>query len=273
MHTFVRPSDLFRWVLQSFDTDDVSYALSDCFPEYWQQRDTDGYLWRQYDRRLEALVRNAQDGRRVLEIGSGFGIDAIWAALAGAEVVGLDVKSPFIEISRRLQGRIEVEFGALLKLSFERTNVLEADLEPFDFVYMKDVFHHLEPRQAAVIKIASLLKPGGELLIVEPNALNPLIQWQMFRIRGFNTIIEKEDLRTGERFVYGNERLVTGAAMQRAFAQAGISGRIERFRLLPTALCGYPALARAAGVLEASGIDRLIPPACIHTLLCGQRQH
>jgi 2-polyprenyl-3-methyl-5-hydroxy-6-metoxy-1,4-benzoquinol methylase len=271
MRHFEKPSHMFRWALENFDSDDAVYKLPDCFPQYWAQRETDGYLWQQYDRRLEALVRNARKGRRILEIGSGFGTDAVWAALSGAEVVGLDVKSAFIEIGRRMQARIERAIGTELKLSFERTNLLEASLGDFDFIYMKDVFHHLEPRNEMVEKIANLLRRHGELLIVEPNALNPLIQLQMFRIRGFKTIISKTDPKTGEQFVYGNERLVSGAAMRRAFAKVGVEGRSERFRLLPTALGNRSELVRIAKALEAKHLDAFLPPLCIHTIFHGRR--
>ena len=74
---------------------------------------------------------------------------------------------------------------------------------------------------------------------MEPNALNPLIQWQMFRIRGFNTVIEKTDNLTGERYLFGNERLVIGGKMCSLFGRSGLAGSVSRIRVLPTQLSGY----------------------------------
>ena len=46
---------------------------------------------------------------------------------------------------------------------------LDLDGQQFDFIFMKDVFHHLEPRKQIVKKIGEILAPGGSILIIEPN--------------------------------------------------------------------------------------------------------
>ena len=66
---------------------------------------------------------------------------------------------------------------------------------------MKDTFHHLEPREDILCKINKLLNKNGKVIIIEPNALNPMIQYQMFKIRGFKTIIEKK-IQKQERNLY-----------------------------------------------------------------------
>lgn len=269
MAEFTKPSDMFRWALQEFDSGNAEFSLKACFPQYWQHRHDSGYLWAQYDRRLEALVRNAKPSRSILEVGSGFGMDACWSAIAGANVLGIDVKSTFVEISNKLGRRVGNELGLTLPLSFRRTNLLELQNSHFDFIYMKDVFHHLEPRELVVAKIASLLRPGGELLIVEPNAFNPLIQLQMLRIRGFNTIIEKTDSKTGERFIYGNERLITAKALREVFKRVGVTGHTKSTRLLPTALASHQLLTKLATALEQRGVDQILPPTCVHTIYWG----
>lgn len=146
------------------------------------------------------------------------------------------------------------------------------DSEKFDLIYMKDVFHHLEPREKVVEKLLTLLAPEGKIIIVEPNALNPLIQWKMFRIRGFKTVIEKSDRLTGERYLFGNERLVTGREMCRLFQRFGLEGCVRHMRLLPTQLVGYKNLVRAARGLEKLSIEKMLPPACIHTIYIGHNR-
>lgn len=106
---------------------------------------------------------------------------------------------------------------------------------------------------------------------MKPNALNPLIQWQMFRIRGFKTIIEKIDSMTGERYLFGNERLVAGGEMCRLFKCAGLNGTVRRMRLLPTQLAGYKKVAQIARVFESFGLEYMLPPACIHTIYIGHK--
>lgn len=271
--TFEKPSDLFRWSLRCGETRNPIYRYADCFPEYWRLADQDGYLWEQYDRRLSHLIATVRPNTRILEVGSGFGHDAHWAALKGATVTGIDVKSDFVEISRELTASVESETGVGLEIRFERTNLLDMPDHPFDFIFMKDVFHHLEPRDQVFAKLARLLAPSGKILIVEPNALNPLIQWQMFRIRGLNTVIDKLDQTSGERFVYGNERLLTGRALRKGFEVQGVAGSTELFRFLPTALCSRPEFVITARRLESLGLEKLAPAACIHCVFLGQRMN
>ena len=150
----------------------------------------------------------------VLEVGCGFDHDIVWAAIKGARAAGMDGNSDFVEISKSTKAKVEPFIGQNLDVSIYRTNLLSMNEdENFDLIYMKDVFHHLEPRKKVVEKLVSLLSPDGKIVIVKPNALNPLIQWQMFRLCGFKTIIKKTNSITVEAYLFGNERLVTGGEM------------------------------------------------------------
>lgn len=270
--TFDKPSDLFRWSLLNTETGDPTFTYDVCFPLYKQAAGRDGYLWESYDRRLADLVAEVRPGMRVLEVGSGFGHDTHWAAVRGATVTGIEVNSDFVAIADRLTPAVEEAAGRSLDITIRRGNLLAMpESGAYDLIFMKDVFHHLEPRTEVVAKLADLLAPGGRIVIVEPNAWNPLIQLQMFRIRGFNTIIEKVDAATGERFVFGNERLVSGGAIRSAFAACGVHGTTRRFRLLPTALSARPSLTALARGLEAIGAERLGLPACIHCVYYGRK--
>ncbi|KPK56520.1 MAG: hypothetical protein AMJ84_11585 [Acidithiobacillales bacterium SM23_46] len=274
MTDFDKPSDLFRWCLRNTKTGSDVYSYEACFPAYLAASAEIGYLWETYDRRLQELVEGvkAGTGLRVLEVGSGFGHDLVWTAAQGASAVGVDVNSEFVKISRRTRTRVEEHIGRRLDVDIRRTNLLAMDeKEKFNLIYMKDVFHHLEPRDKVVSKLSALLAPGGQLFIVEPNALNPLIQWQMYRIRGFKTVVEKVDAATGEKFLFGNERLVTGGGMRRAFERHGVYGRVRRMRLLPTRLAGLAWLARLARGLEHFGFERLAVPGCIHAIYSGRK--
>lgn len=99
-----------------------------------------------------------------------------------------------------------------------------------------------------------------------------MIQYKMFSIRRFRTIITKIDKATGERFIYGNERLVTGGAMRRLFRRVGVDGRSWLLRLLPTALARQPSLVRVADALENIGVGAWFPPASIHCVYIGTKR-
>lgn len=260
------PAAFFEWCLHSVDQEKVPFRAN--YPQYFSS--SAPYLWRAYDRRLSDVIALVRPGLRVLEIGCGIGSDLHWLALRGADVTGIDVKSEWTEAARQLTQHVRDKIRPVT-VRIERINLLDLPSAQYDLIYMKDTFHHLEPRDQIVAKIASLLAPGGRIVIVEPNAWNPAIQYKMFRIRGFNTIIDKIDKATGERFVYGNERLVTGGAIASAFARYGIKGSTRLFRLVPTALASNSFLVKVANLLEKFRIEALLVPACIHSVYSGTK--
>jgi len=154
LREFALPSQLFRWCLGNTTTGNQTYSYEVCFPQYLAAANSDGYLWRSYDRRLQALVGRIEKGGplRVLEVGCGFGHDLIWTALAGAQVVGIDVNSDFVDIAKRTKQQIECHVDHTIVADILRTNLMEMSGEAFDLIYMKDVFHHLEPRDEIVAR-------------------------------------------------------------------------------------------------------------------------
>ncbi len=268
MTDFESPGKFFSWCLECANSERIPFRSN--YPQYFERQTGAEYLWKSYDRRLQDLSAFARPGVRILEVGCGIGADLHWLALKGADVVGIDVKSEWINAARSLT---EVVIDKLVPVSVDirRANVLDVSNEQFDLIYMKDTFHHLEPRIEIVEKISELLRPGGAVVIVEPNAWNPFIQYKMFKIRGFNTIIEKIDRDTGERFIYGNERLVFGFALQNLFARFSVSGRVRNFRLLPTVLTRMAPAVAIAERLEAAHLDSFLLPFAIHSVFKGEK--
>jgi SAM-dependent methyltransferase len=103
-------------------------------------------------------------GTRLCELGCGSGWMTLLAARQGADGVGYDISPMMIEIAReravaeRLEARFEV--GDMEALEVGRT---------FDACLLYDALHH-SPRPDLVIRTAKrALRPGGRLLLVEPN--------------------------------------------------------------------------------------------------------
>jgi 2-polyprenyl-3-methyl-5-hydroxy-6-metoxy-1,4-benzoquinol methylase len=262
------PAAFFAWCLHSVDQVQIPFRAN--YPQYFAASEATSYLWRTYDRRLREVIEVVRPGLRVLEIGCGIGADLHWLALHGAKVTGIDVKSEWTDAAQLLTKHVCTTL-APVTVDIRRINLLDLPDAQYDLIYMKDTFHHLEPRDRIVAKIASLLASGGKVVIVEPNAWNPAIQFKMFRIRGFNTIVNKIDKATGERFVYGNERLVSGLSIARSFARHGIRGSSRLFRLLPTALASNSFLVGFANLIEKLHVEPLLVPICIHSVYCGTR--
>lgn len=180
------------------------------------------------------LVR-ARPGLNVLEVGCGCGSESLWLALHGAHVLGLDVRADRIETARARAGVLADAIGRPLDLNFETRSLLDLDpeSEQFDLIWMEQAFHHLEPRDTVVRHLGALLRPGGWLVISEANALNPLIQAQLFRQRGLKTIVSYTD-GEGREHLYGNERILSAAALSRLMAGIGIERRsLRHFRVFP----------------------------------------
>ncbi len=106
------------------------------------------------------------EGGDVLEIGFGSGSFLAWARERGARVAGTEINAVLLAAARH--------FGVeLLAADFE--TVADRHASRFDTIVAFDVFEHftldeIVPRLAAT---ATMLKPGGHLLLRFPNAQSP----------------------------------------------------------------------------------------------------
>lgn len=98
-------------------------------------------------------------GKRVLDLGCGYGWHCIYAAKQGAEyVLGTDISHKMLEVAKEKTGSPAVEYrcGAMEEL--------EADAESFDVVLSSLAFHYIEDFPPLVEKIQNWLKPGGSFV-------------------------------------------------------------------------------------------------------------
>jgi len=99
-------------------------------------------------------------GKRVLEIGSGIGSDAVEFARHGAEYVGIDLSVESVTLSQQrfellgLEGKFHVMDGA------DTESV--AKLGKFDLVYSCGVLHHYPDMGTCLDNIRDALVPNGE---------------------------------------------------------------------------------------------------------------
>jgi len=217
-------------------------------------------------REVEALVA-ARPGLRMLEVGCGCGTESLWLALQGADVLGLDVRGDRVAVARRRAALLSAVRGERLAARFERTNLLDLDVDArFDAIWMEQAFHHLEPRADVVARLFSLLQPGGTLIVSEANGWNPLLQAQLLLRRGPRLVTTYRD-EDGAVRPYGNERVLSAAALTRLLGRAGIRRRsVRHFRVFPN----HPLFDRLGG-LERQLARNALAPLATHYNWVGER--
>ena len=148
-------------------------------PQTFELSTDDGSLAsgkREYDDG-EAFFRNFPDvevaavvaGRRVLDLGCGFGGRTVWYAERGAErVMGLEISPKMVDRCRAFaeqHGMDNVEFvvGIAEDLPYEDNSI--------DVVITYDVLEHVQDPAQAMCEIARVLQPDGSAWLVFPSYL------------------------------------------------------------------------------------------------------
>jgi ubiquinone/menaquinone biosynthesis C-methylase UbiE len=98
-------------------------------------------------------------GRRVLDLGCGFGWFCRWAREQGAaQVVGIDASEKMLERARSAASDEAITYQ---KADMERVDLPEAE---FDLVYSSLAFHYLEDFSGVTAKVHRSLKPDGHFV-------------------------------------------------------------------------------------------------------------
>ena len=111
---------------------------------------------------LRALRRHAPGATDLLDVGCGLGEMTAFLSteLPGARFTGIDFSGGAIESCRR-------RFPAH---RFAVADVVNDELPaPFDAVICSELLEHLDEPEAALVRIARSLKPGGTIVVTVPN--------------------------------------------------------------------------------------------------------
>lgn len=105
-----------------------------------------------------------REAKRILDVGCGSGGLAVRLAAAGFDVTGVEPRAEAIEAARRIAP--EVFFVQA------QAETLPESIGPFDAACMVNALHHVAPAEMrnALSRVLSVLRPGGELLVIEPVA-------------------------------------------------------------------------------------------------------
>ncbi len=125
---------------------------------------------------------------RVLDFGCGPGSFLLPLSSMCAEVIGVDISYNFVRTANETAARLGLKNVRALHVP---PSELPFEDDSFDAILLVDVLHHLEAPDDTLERLLRVLKPGGRLLIFEPNNFNPLLtfihifdrnEWGIFRL-------------------------------------------------------------------------------------------
>ena len=95
--------------------------------------------------------------KKILDVGCGLGTDLSYFAAGGAEVIGIDISSTAIDLSRKNFNQRDLS-ARFMKMDGEKMSFAS---NSFDFIYCHTVLHFTPNPEAMVKEIHRVLKPGG----------------------------------------------------------------------------------------------------------------
>lgn len=105
-------------------------------------------------------------GKRVLDLGCGFGEHCMRCIRQGAEkVVGIDISEKMLEVARKEHSDSDITY---VNMPMEEISQLN---ETFDVVVSSLAFHYVEDFSGVVRNIYDLLEPGGNFIFSQENPL------------------------------------------------------------------------------------------------------
>lgn len=125
-------------------------------------------------------------GKRVLDLGCGYGETSVYLALQGARVDAVDISSEMTRRTEELARKYGVE-GSVIA-SVQNAERLSFENGRFDLVYGQDVLHHTK-LDRSLAEIYRILKKGGRGCFSEPLGHNAMINL----FRGLSPDVRTED--------------------------------------------------------------------------------
>jgi SAM-dependent methyltransferase len=149
-------------------------------------------------------------GLTVLEVGPGFG--EFLEALKRHGITKADVIDRDEDILQYVAARYTIQNA--WATSIEQIATIESSLRKYDIIYLSEILEHV--RKEAIIDVVrrlyARLNPGGVILIVAPNAGNPLCAVELyadfthemaFSVNAFRQIVDAAGISPGHLAVFG----------------------------------------------------------------------
>jgi 2-polyprenyl-3-methyl-5-hydroxy-6-metoxy-1,4-benzoquinol methylase len=219
------------------------------------------YAWREIQRGREIvrMVRQVTElrGKRVLDVGSGYGGMLISMAEQGANVTGIeiDVERARIAQMRLKELKMEVPYieGDICKPG------IADEIGKFDVVICQDVLEHVMEPGVVIAALCKMMKPGGVIYIQIPNkyGVDQLMKDHHYALTGLTALsrpqaIEYWQLATGEAAEHYGVGYERGEKFySSAFARDGVRlNPVDRYDSVEHVLWYAPAVSEMCTRLE-----------------------
>jgi ubiquinone/menaquinone biosynthesis C-methylase UbiE len=181
-------------------------------------------------------------GRRVLDLGAGFGALALYYAYLGAEVLAVDPNDERVRVAVTIGGRRGLQVSAVSA----HAQSLPLPDASVDVVVANNSLCYIVERHAhrlALSEIHRVLRPGGWVVVRNPNRLRPRDQFTGLPLLGLLAPSAAQRVATALGRHRSAVRLRSPGGAVRQLRRAGFSD--VRWRAAPTV--SHPRLARFAG--------------------------
>jgi ubiquinone/menaquinone biosynthesis C-methylase UbiE len=204
--------------------------------------------------KLEPFIRSIVQfekwqGKKILEIGCGIGIDGMEFTKNGADYTGIDISEKSLWLAKNY-----------FSLNQQKSNLLLADAEnlpfednSFDLVYSWGVLHHTPDIRQAIKEIYRALKPNGTLIIMLYNKYS-LVGLQLYIRYGFL----KGNIGANLNDLYAFHHESPGT---KAFTDKEVKDLFSRFRELKISNIVTPYDLRIARNIFLPKIFQLVIPS------------
>jgi 2-polyprenyl-3-methyl-5-hydroxy-6-metoxy-1,4-benzoquinol methylase len=120
---------------------------------------------------LEATNALGLPPYRVLDLGAGSGVGAVWAARRGWRVTAVDVRQENLAV---LEEQLRREHLPIEIVVDDATTCARVSDEAYDIAYLKDLLEHVEDYRRCLDSVYRKLRLGGLLYVATTNVVCPL---------------------------------------------------------------------------------------------------